>query len=1148
MKAKKEESEGNVNTKKELEKVKENIFARAKRWPIISTFYHLGGAFKKLFTGDFGGFFKELGLSALNTIIPGFDIIAKLMSDTKEERDDVKSDKTGANLKKLRESVIYRLKTTPLIGSFVSLGSSLWNFLTLDFKQGFKDLAHAGLSFPGVGLLMSLFEDDEELEKVKVEKKTFNDIIKGLLVKLKDKFANAISKMPVIGGWVANNIFGSNFKDELDEKSNVSSKDIYKRLKDQGIIDRNLFGSDTIEDDKQLSNLSQQELNELIKTDRFKNKELEKIKTELAKQKEKNTKKTITKDDLKIPAFSEGGELPPGVSIIGEGKSGPISKSAEFVHTDRTGKSTVIPQDKSQEILKDKNITRDNLDQKSTIISQDKSQEILKDKNIENVIDRVNKSKFSSGGYWMNLFEKTIDQIFNFAGIDNLSTNFISRFKIPLTKEKQKEFNKYKDQFISEGLPEKKAIKKAINKLSEENPEYIDSYSEILKKNIKNKSTISNNDFQIDVDNLSSLITTRNSMKEFISLQNKGIKSKSINQTTSNKDIFNNWKNELTYDGNKFYELNKTINDKYNHHLLLNLLKTEFKNREWLSDSPDMKSRDYALILNDVNKNWKRQNLDLPEKINKQEINMIDRFRSEDENFKYIVRNRYPLLMDKADRYNELYLEFLQSKKENIPHQEALKVLREEDPKYFERYENSLREEIGILNTDKYGIIQDVKQERAEKRAVEKFIESEYLKKINDKPNDVQYSPIQIDKNKTIERKDSEKKNVKLTDAEKKVLTENHNKINTLTTSQVQSFNNKIDNSTSEHIDSNGHKTHDRIANIIRTGVDNIESNRLNNDNIDDLIQKHIIFHEGVVLKKYVDTEGYPTIGIGHKIKSNEEFPNKISYDKAISLFEDDYDKHKRETQKLSVYSKLDPIRKGALTDMVYNMGYGTVKNFKNMLNALSNKDYDKAQEEALDSKWATQVGNRANKISKLLKTGDPKWFSSGEPQVIAKTGAYYTGEGTGTLRAELHPREMVINDTQFDTFLKNMADSISEHIKSLSNTKDYKTSKIINRATEVNRIEEDNKIQELEMEKNRQNTKTDVEQKAPIYIDNSSTNTGQNVLATKQDDKKPAAGEFTEIDSSLDRLVLNLFDKTQILTRQIEGYVFNNEQPLSIY
>ena len=66
----------------------------------------------------------------------------------------------------------------------------------------------------------------------------------------------------------------------------------------------------------------------------------------------------------------------------------------------------------------------------------------------------------------------------------------------------------------------------------------------------------------------------------------------------------------------------------------------------------------------------------------------------------------------------------------------------------------------------------------------------------------------------------------------------------------------------------------------------------------------------------------------------------------------------------------LSTARKDAILQMAYNLGMGGLFEFKRMLQALRDKNYPLAADEALDSKWAKQVGSRAERIADLIRQG----------------------------------------------------------------------------------------------------------------------------------------------------------------------------------
>ena len=51
-------------------------------------------------------------------------------------------------------------------------------------------------------------------------------------------------------------------------------------------------------------------------------------------------------------------------------------------------------------------------------------------------------------------------------------------------------------------------------------------------------------------------------------------------------------------------------------------------------------------------------------------------------------------------------------------------------------------------------------------------------------------------------------------------------------------------------------------------------------------------------------------------------------------------------------------------------MGPGNLAKLKNMLATLSDEDFETASAEALSLRWATQVGERADRIAESIRTG----------------------------------------------------------------------------------------------------------------------------------------------------------------------------------
>lgn len=68
--------------------------------------------------------------------------------------------------------------------------------------------------------------------------------------------------------------------------------------------------------------------------------------------------------------------------------------------------------------------------------------------------------------------------------------------------------------------------------------------------------------------------------------------------------------------------------------------------------------------------------------------------------------------------------------------------------------------------------------------------------------------------------------------------------------------------------------------------------------------------------------------------------------------------------------SELSAPRFAVLVNMAFNMGIGGLLAFKKMLAAVRAGDFPRAATEMLDSKWAAQVGIRANRLADQMRSG----------------------------------------------------------------------------------------------------------------------------------------------------------------------------------
>ena len=90
-------------------------------------------------------------------------------------------------------------------------------------------------------------------------------------------------------------------------------------------------------------------------------------------------------------------------------------------------------------------------------------------------------------------------------------------------------------------------------------------------------------------------------------------------------------------------------------------------------------------------------------------------------------------------------------------------------------------------------------------------------------------------------------------------------------------------------------------------------------------------------------------------------------------LLENDLKRFEEFTKDLlsDTWHVLDQVRREAMIEMCFNMGPGNLAKFKMMIASLAREDFEGAAQEALSSRWAAQVGKRADRIAERIRSGE---------------------------------------------------------------------------------------------------------------------------------------------------------------------------------
>ena len=139
-------------------------------------------------------------------------------------------------------------------------------------------------------------------------------------------------------------------------------------------------------------------------------------------------------------------------------------------------------------------------------------------------------------------------------------------------------------------------------------------------------------------------------------------------------------------------------------------------------------------------------------------------------------------------------------------------------------------------------------------------------------------------------------------------------------------------------------------------------------------LRKQLEIDEGVKYEIYNDHLGYPTFGIGHlvipsDIEYREDVGTRVSEERVRECFDKDVQSVLRDCTLLyKDFNELPEEVKQIIANMMFNMGYTRLSKFKGMKRGVDARDWNKAADEMVDSRWYKQVTNRANRLVERMR------------------------------------------------------------------------------------------------------------------------------------------------------------------------------------
>jgi len=141
-----------------------------------------------------------------------------------------------------------------------------------------------------------------------------------------------------------------------------------------------------------------------------------------------------------------------------------------------------------------------------------------------------------------------------------------------------------------------------------------------------------------------------------------------------------------------------------------------------------------------------------------------------------------------------------------------------------------------------------------------------------------------------------------------------------------------------------------------------------------DQLREELAEDEGCKYEIYLDHLGLPTFGIGALIKehdpeygqpvgtpvSEERVRQRFNLDIAVTI-----------EDCLHLYPDFDELPEEAqlvIANMCFNMGRSRLSKFKGMKAGVDDRDWERAADEMVDSRWHDQVPNRAKRLVKRIR------------------------------------------------------------------------------------------------------------------------------------------------------------------------------------
>ena len=139
-------------------------------------------------------------------------------------------------------------------------------------------------------------------------------------------------------------------------------------------------------------------------------------------------------------------------------------------------------------------------------------------------------------------------------------------------------------------------------------------------------------------------------------------------------------------------------------------------------------------------------------------------------------------------------------------------------------------------------------------------------------------------------------------------------------------------------------------------------------------LRQELARDEGIVYEIYLDHLSLPTFGLGHLVRpSDPEYGQPVgtpvSEERVNECFTQDVQATLDDCEILYPdFAELPDEAQLVIANMMFNMGRPRLSQFKGMKAGVDARDWNRAADEMVDSRWYKQVTNRAERLVSRIR------------------------------------------------------------------------------------------------------------------------------------------------------------------------------------